>query len=248
MKADAIPYEWVGLLPEQLEAAFPFHFIFNGDLRIEQVVRSLTRIFPELAVGVSVDGILESKPDGIIGPEALLGGLENQPVTLLHLLSGIVLRGQMIVSASESQVVFLGSPRFSSFAALKASGLVAADFAPHDSTYETLSAMAAGAVVSPESRRLGLVASQLSCPVIVATPSGSIEWVNDAFTKLTGYTLAEVRGKKPGPLLQGPETNPNTAKELREAVAKGLPHQFEILNYARDGRRYWGFHRTAPHS
>ena len=78
MKADAIPCEWVGLLPEQLEAAFPFHFIFNGDLRIEQVGRSLNRIFPELTVGASVDGVFKSKPVGIIGPEALLGGLDKK--------------------------------------------------------------------------------------------------------------------------------------------------------------------------
>ena len=90
-----------------------------------------------------------------------------------------------------------------------------------------------------KSRQLGLVAAQLSSAVIVASASGQIEWVNDAFTRLTGYSLEEVRGKKPGPLLQGPETCATTSQKLRDAMALGQSLHCEILNYAKDGRKYW---------
>lgn len=34
-------------------------------------------------------------------------------------------------------------------------------------------------------------------PVVIADPSGNIQWVNAAFTALTGYTAEEVLGRNP---------------------------------------------------
>ena len=75
--------------------------------------------------------------------------------------------------------------------------------------------------------------------VVVTDATGYIEWVNDGFTKLTEYTLEEVKGKKPGDILQGPETNKIVVEELSLAIKRGVPITKEILNYSKSGREYW---------
>jgi two-component system, sensor histidine kinase and response regulator len=150
--------ERVGLFPEQLEESFPFHFVFGADLIVEQVGRSLGRLFPALVAGASIQNIFETEPAGMIGPDALFGGYENQLVTLKHIATGITLRGQIMVGSSETRAVFIGGPRFSSLAALQASGLNGDDFAPHDPTYEILrSIQADGSAPRQDNKRRELV-------------------------------------------------------------------------------------------
>ncbi|TVQ51876.1 MAG: PAS domain S-box protein, partial [Phycisphaerales bacterium] len=54
-----------------------------------------------------------------------------------------------------------------------------------------------------------------------------------------GYELDEVVGRKPGSILQGPGTDPETVRHMREAIARGEAFDVEVLNYAKDGREYW---------
>lgn len=49
---------------------------------------------------------------------------------------------------------------------------------------------------------LALVAENTTSPVVITDLLGRIDWVNDAFTRLTGYELAEALGRQPGRLLQ----------------------------------------------
>ncbi len=87
--------------------------------------------------------------------------------------------------------------------------------------------------------RLALVAAATNNAVVVTDALGRIEWVNEGFVKMTGYSMAEVVGKRPGSFLQGPETNLDTKARVREAVRNGQGLQFEILNYHRTGYTYW---------
>ncbi len=90
-----------------------------------------------------------------------------------------------------------------------------------------------------QSRRLASVASRTTNAVIITDNRGLIEWVNDGFTRLTGYTMPEVQGRKPGAFLQGPDTDPVTVKRMRDGIAAGVGFQIEIINYSKDRRRYW---------
>ena len=93
-----------------------------------------------------------------------------------------------------------------------------------------------------ESRRaekLAIVASRTDNAVIITDIDGRIEWVNDGFTRISGYSIDEVMGKKPGSLLQGPETDPATVLYIREQLNKGEGFKVEILNYSKTGRKYW---------
>lgn len=88
-------------------------------------------------------------------------------------------------------------------------------------------------------RLLSLVANETDNSVVITDAEGLIEYVNPGFCRLTGYTLAEVRGKKPGHVLQGKETNPETVQKIREKIRARQAFYDEILNYDRDGNPYW---------
>jgi len=90
-----------------------------------------------------------------------------------------------------------------------------------------------------EARKLALVASKTDNAVIITDAQGRVEWVNDGFTRITGYTLDEVIGRKPGSLLTGPETDPATTRLMGDRVRSGEGFQVEIVNYNKSGRRYW---------
>ncbi|MEM6781002.1 MAG: ATP-binding protein [Pseudomonadota bacterium] len=66
----------------------------------------------------------------------------------------------------------------------------------------------------------------------------NIVYVNDAFTKITGYTPEEVMGKTPR-ILQGPGTNRKTLDDLKEKLSQGRSFQGELFNYGKDKRGYW---------
>ncbi|GEO43751.1 hypothetical protein SAE02_78990 [Skermanella aerolata] len=86
---------------------------------------------------------------------------------------------------------------------------------------------------------LSLVANETDNSVIITDPAGHIEYVNPGFTKLTGLSLEEALGRKPGPLLQGEHTDPETVKRIRERLAARAPFYDEILNYNKAGEPYW---------
>jgi PAS domain S-box-containing protein len=75
--------------------------------------------------------------------------------------------------------------------------------------------------------------------LVVAGQDGLVQWVNPAFTHMCGYTVEELRGKKLGPILQGPRTDRETAERMRRAVHEHRPCNETILNYHKNGAPYW---------
>ncbi len=86
---------------------------------------------------------------------------------------------------------------------------------------------------------LARVARETTNAVILTDPEGLIEWINEGFTRITGYTLEESVGQTPGALLQCPETDQQTVANIREAIALRQSCKAEILNRGKDGRLYW---------
>ena len=87
-------------------------------------------------------------------------------------------------------------------------------------------------------RSLAPVAEQLSDAIILTDLHGRVTWVNPAFTRLSGYTLDDMRGHKPGHLLQGPDTDPESIALLRHAIRLREPVTVELLNYRKNGEPY----------
>jgi PAS domain S-box-containing protein len=90
-----------------------------------------------------------------------------------------------------------------------------------------------------ENAQLGLVARNTTNGVVVTDVQGRLEWANTAFERMTGYTLAEVKGRKPGHFLQGPDTDPLSVAQLRRAEQAGERCYVEILNYTKSRHPYW---------
>lgn len=69
-------------------------------------------------------------------------------------------------------------------------------------------------------------------------PGPKIIYVNEAFTRTTGYTLEEVLGKTPR-ILQGPKTNRQALAKVRHALSTWQPVTVETINYRKDGSEFW---------
>ena len=87
--------------------------------------------------------------------------------------------------------------------------------------------------------RLARVVQHTSNSVAITDAQMRINWVNEGFTRITGYTLAEAAGRTPGELLASGKADPATIKTLIDAVAAGEACRAEVLNRAKDGREYW---------
>ena len=86
---------------------------------------------------------------------------------------------------------------------------------------------------------LSLVADGTDNAVIITDAARAIIYVNPGFTRLTGYTFDQVRGRSPGKLLQGPHTDDRTRAKIRADLAAGKTFHEEILNYNCRGEPYW---------
>lgn len=86
---------------------------------------------------------------------------------------------------------------------------------------------------------LSLVANETDNSVVITGPEGLIEYVNPGFSRLTGYSLEQVTGKKPGAILQGKHTSQETVARIREKLNARQPFYEEILNYSESDEPYW---------
>ena len=76
-------------------------------------------------------------------------------------------------------------------------------------------------------------------------PGPRIVYVNAAFTKVTGYTAEEAIGQTPR-MLQGPDTDLAVNKKIRNHLKKWKPVQAEVLNYCKDGTKFWSELNIVP--
>ncbi|MCG8373024.1 MAG: PAS domain S-box protein, partial [Balneolales bacterium] len=84
-----------------------------------------------------------------------------------------------------------------------------------------------------------LVASHTNDGILITNAKGYIEWVNSAFTSTYGFSADELIGQKPGDVLQGSDTNPETVNFIREKLQEEVPFSCDIKNYSKDGTPYW---------
>ncbi|CUW41091.1 putative hybrid sensor and regulator (Signal transduction histidine kinase, homodimeric 904-989; CheY-like superfamily 1161-1284) [Magnetospirillum sp. XM-1] len=86
-----------------------------------------------------------------------------------------------------------------------------------------------------EIRKLSLVVEQSPNPVVVTNLAGSIEYVNDAFVRCTGYSREQVLGRNPRILKSG-KTPISTYVDLWAALERGETWSGEFINRTSDGR------------
>lgn len=94
-------------------------------------------------------------------------------------------------------------------------------------------------VLSQQSTLISEAALNTQTAVLTTDADGLALWVNKAHTKLSGYTLDEMIGKKPGSLLQGLETDPDTIAYISHKLKEQVAFSVEILNYHKNGEKVW---------
>ncbi|MBP9904050.1 MAG: PAS domain S-box protein [Rhodoferax sp.] len=87
-------------------------------------------------------------------------------------------------------------------------------------------------------KRLALVAQNTSNAVVITDTARHITWVNPAFERISGYSLAEVIGRSPA-LLQTDQTDQNTVRQIRHALDHQQAFTCKILNRSKLGHDYW---------
>ena len=100
--------------------------------------------------------------------------------------------------------------------------------------------------IEEELEKLSLVASKSTSYVIIADKNDKIEWVNETFTKMTGYTLEESRGKEPGKLLRSEKHAKDIHEKIINTLQKGESYHGEILNYTKEGKEIWFMLNITP--
>jgi PAS domain S-box-containing protein len=90
-----------------------------------------------------------------------------------------------------------------------------------------------------ELEKLANIAKYTINGVIITDAQGHTEWINEGFERLSGYSLQEMKGKRPGHLLQGPNTDQSQVNVIRRAIRQKESFCVEIVNYHKTGREYW---------
>jgi PAS domain S-box-containing protein len=83
-----------------------------------------------------------------------------------------------------------------------------------------------------------IVADNTSSVIIITDPNLRIQWVNKAFSDVMEYSFEEVFGKDPA-FLHGPETDSKAIKKIYKHLLDKKSVSAEILNYSKNGRKYW---------
>ncbi|MCK9608309.1 MAG: bacteriohemerythrin [Methylomonas sp.] len=87
------------------------------------------------------------------------------------------------------------------------------------------------------SRKLLLAVEQSPSSIVITDLDGTIEFVNEAFLKATGYSRDETVGRNPR-ILQSGKTSGETFRTMWDVLAQGRVWQGEFVNKRKDGSEY----------
>ncbi|WP_421862033.1 putative bifunctional diguanylate cyclase/phosphodiesterase [Motiliproteus sp.] len=93
--------------------------------------------------------------------------------------------------------------------------------------------------------KLSCAVEQSSTSVLIFDRRGRIEYVNPAFSQMSGYAADEVIGRKPR-FLESPDTERQTLLDLRASIMRGENWQGEICYQRKDGQQFWVNSRVSP--
>ncbi|WP_055076532.1 PAS domain S-box protein [Pseudanabaena sp. 'Roaring Creek'] len=79
----------------------------------------------------------------------------------------------------------------------------------------------------------------------IDAPGPRILYVNEAFTRITGYQPHEVLGKTPR-ILQGEKTDRSELQKVRKALSVWESVTVEVINYRKDGSEFWNEFSLVP--
>ncbi len=94
-------------------------------------------------------------------------------------------------------------------------------------------------------QKVSMAVEQSSSSIVITDINGNIEYVNPAFSKLTGYSLEEALGQNPRILKTGNTTDAEY-KNLWEQIMHNKVWQGEFQNRKKNGDTYWEYAIISP--
>jgi PAS domain S-box-containing protein len=94
--------------------------------------------------------------------------------------------------------------------------------------------------------KLSLVASRSHNAIVIADANGKIEWINESFARMTGYTLEDVKGTTGEILRKNKRRGLSNPDIVNKVVTTKQPYSYEAKNYSRDGEAYWTLSTLTP--
>ncbi|WP_300668204.1 diguanylate cyclase [Desulfoluna sp.] len=101
------------------------------------------------------------------------------------------------------------------------------------------------ATLESELRIVSLAVNQSASSIIITDTTGSIEYINPAFTEKTGYLPEELIGKNPRILRSG-ETSPEEYATLWKTLSAGDTWRGEFHNRKKNGELFWEIASISP--
>ena len=94
-------------------------------------------------------------------------------------------------------------------------------------------------------RILSQAVRQSPVSIVITNSKGNIEYVNEAFTAISGFRENEVLGRNPS-LLSSGETPNAVFQKLWTAILNGNEWEGELYNRRKDGSFYWEYTHISP--
>ena len=94
-------------------------------------------------------------------------------------------------------------------------------------------------------RKLSMAVEQSPESIVITDLDARIEYVNDAFLRVTGYSREEALGKNPK-ILQSGKTDPHIYGDMWTTLTQGMAWCGELVNRRKDGSEYSEFANIAP--
>jgi PAS domain S-box-containing protein len=93
--------------------------------------------------------------------------------------------------------------------------------------------------VEHELMKLSFVASKVNNAIVINDANNHVTWVNEAFEKITGFNLEDLKGKRLGDLIAGPKTDLELLARARELTKQNQSFTVDLLAYRKDKQPIW---------
>jgi PAS domain S-box-containing protein len=249
-----------------------FGHLLTHDSVLESWGRSMTKALPAMRMGepfYSQWRIIRPRPDGPI-PEPIHQLTSKVVVMVHHSRPELTFKGQFEQLEHTSKYIFLGSPWLNDAQQLSGLGLAVTDFSLYDSMIDMLHLLYNNGIANKELqevvKKLNLqkaaltksneklqvqeekyrnIIANMNLGLLEVDTNDIIQYCNQSFADISGYSIEELTGRKAAPLFMSEESQQliNSKAQLRQ---KGLSDVFEVMARNKRGDLRWWLISGAP--